>query len=107
MESAKLQGKGNKLSAKLNQARKNEAILQKLAAEIKILLYWLRIDILFFLRKQLGSDYLELLRFFLNHRTFKESRVPERIGKSPRELMMGEKHPHWLELLGFQRFQRA
>ncbi len=61
----------------------------------------------FFLRKQLGSDYLDLLRFFLNHRTFRSSRVTERKGKSPTELMTGEKHPHWLSLLGFELFQRA
>jgi len=61
----------------------------------------------FFLRKHLNSDYLELLRFFLNHRTFMTSRKPERKGKSPKELMTGEKHPHWLEMLGFERFQRA
>ncbi len=36
-----------------------------------------------------------------------ESRVPERVGQSPTELMTGEKHPHWLELLGFELFQRA
>ncbi|NCS01886.1 MAG: hypothetical protein GPJ06_06875 [Microcystis aeruginosa G13-11] len=61
----------------------------------------------FFLRKQLGSGYLDLLRFFLNHRTFMRSRHPERVGKSPTELMMGQAHPHWLELLGFERFQSA
>ena len=240
MEAAKLKREGNKLSAKLTQARKNEAILQELASDIQILLYWLRIDILslagpewsermellnfiieelqlredqahkgikalrvalsnqksdllafaavldqklgdiahkfkislslvrevcllikkslfpnvywqkwnhlykilsekfllvkeaveeamkstprasslvenlnsrlrnyFFLRKQLGSDYLDLLRFFLNHRTFRSSRVTERVGKSPTELMTDEKHPHWLEMLGFELFQRA
>ncbi len=240
MESAKLKGKGNKMSVKLSLARKNEAILQKLASDIKILLFWLRNDILslagaecserielmnfiieelqlreeqahkgiralrvalsnqkgdllafarildqklekiaqnfqiapslvrevcllmkkslatnvywqkwnhlykqlsakflpvkeavelamkstprasslvenlnsrlrnyFFLRKHLNSDYLDLLRFFLNHRTFRSSRVSERVGKSPTELMTGEKHPHWLEMLGFELFQRA
>lgn len=61
----------------------------------------------FFLRKHLNSDYLNLLRFFLNHRTFSESRVRERFGKSPTELMTGETHPHWLERLGFELFQRA
>ena len=59
------------------------------------------------LRKHLGAEYLELLQFFLNHRTFLESRKPERRGKSPKELMTGEKHPHWLEMLGFEPFQRA
>ncbi len=240
MELAKLKGEGNKLSAKLTKARKNEANLLNLVADIKILLYWLRIDILslagpewsermelmnfiiselqlredqahkgiralrialsnqkadllafaqvldqkladiahkfqislsqvrqvcllmkkslstnvywqkwnqvyqqlsekflpvkeavesamkstprasslvenlnsrlrnyFFLRKHLNSDYLDLLRFFLNHRPFMSSRVTERVGKSPTELMTGKKHPHWLEMLGFELFQRA
>ncbi len=240
MEAAKLKGKGHKLSAKLTQARKKEAKLLNLVADIKILLYWLRNDIFslagaewsermelmnfiveelelredqahkgiralrtalsnqkrnllafaevldqklaviaqkfrislsqvrevcllmkkslstnlywqkwnqlyqqlsvkflpvteavesamkstprasslvenlnsrlrnyFFLRKHLNSDYLDLLRFFLNHRTFRSSRVPERVGKSPTELMTGDKHPHWLEMLGFELFQAA
>lgn len=61
----------------------------------------------FFLRRQLGPQYLDLLRFFLNHRTFMRSECPERVGKSPTELMTGQSHAHWLELLGFERFQRA
>jgi hypothetical protein len=60
----------------------------------------------FFLRRQVGPEYLDLLRFFLNHRTFLRSECPERVGKSPTELMTGQKHPHWLELLGYQRFVR-
>ena len=59
----------------------------------------------FFLRKQLGAPYLELLRFFLNHRTFMRSKRSERVGKSPVELMTGQPHPHWLELMGFERFR--
>jgi len=61
----------------------------------------------FFLRRQLGPKYLDLLRFFLNHRTFMRSECPERVGKSPTELMTGQPHAHWLELLGFERFQRT
>jgi len=61
----------------------------------------------FFLRKQLGPDYLNLLQFFLNSRRFMRSECEERVGKSPTELMTGESHPHWLELLGFKRFQQA
>jgi len=60
----------------------------------------------FFLRKQLGNGYLDLLRFFLNHRRFLRSQHPERVGKSPTELLTGQEHPHWLELLGFERFQK-
>jgi len=55
---------------------------------------------------ELGNDYLYLLRFFLNHRRFQRSDRPERIGKSPAEQLNGQTHPHWLELLGFERFSR-
>jgi hypothetical protein len=61
----------------------------------------------FFLRRQLGPDYLELLRFFLNHRRFVRSEYAERAGKSPAELLSGQGHQHWLELLGYQRFRRS
>jgi cell division protein ZapA (FtsZ GTPase activity inhibitor) len=61
----------------------------------------------FFLRRSLGDSYLSILQFFLNHRRFLRSRVSERVGKSPTELLTGQPHPHWLELLGFKRFQRV
>jgi transposase-like protein len=58
----------------------------------------------FFLRRQLGTDYLTLLQFFLNHRQYLRSEVPSRVGRSPAELLTGEPHAHWLELLGYTRF---
>jgi hypothetical protein len=60
----------------------------------------------FFLRRHLGLDYLALLQFFLNHRRFLRSERPERVGKSPAELLTGQTHPHWLEMLGHTRFSR-
>ncbi len=59
----------------------------------------------FTLRRHLGNSYLDLLRFFLNHRRFMRSRRAERHGKSPRELMTGQTHPHWLTLLGLGPLQ--
>ncbi|BDM83814.1 hypothetical protein [Acaryochloris marina] len=53
----------------------------------------------FFLRRTLGNSYLGLLQYFLNHRGFMRSEVPECEGKSPKELLTGAPHPHWLELL--------
>ncbi|MCX7114228.1 MAG: hypothetical protein NTX45_29990 [Proteobacteria bacterium] len=50
----------------------------------------------FFLRRHLGQGHLDLLRFFLNHRTFARSERPGRVGKSPAGLMTGKQHPHWL-----------
>jgi len=61
----------------------------------------------FFLRRSLGDSYLSLLQFFCNHRRFLRSRVPERVGKSPKQLLTSQPHPHWPELLGFERFPRA
>ncbi|MGI4942549.1 MAG: hypothetical protein ACRYHQ_18605 [Janthinobacterium lividum] len=52
----------------------------------------------FTLRRHLGGSYLDLLRFFLIHRRFMRSRHAKRQGKSPRELMTGQGHPHWLNL---------
>lgn len=60
----------------------------------------------FFLRRQLGPDYLALLQFFLNHRRLLRSERPERAGQSPAELLTGQGHGHWLELLGYTRFRR-
>jgi len=57
----------------------------------------------FFLRRELGSGYLELLQFFLNHRRFLRSEHRERVDKSPAELLTGQPHPHWLEMLGYRR----
>jgi len=59
----------------------------------------------FTLRRHLGGSYLDLLRFFLNHRRFLRSRHAARQGKSPRELMTGQGHPHWLTLLGLGPLQ--
>ncbi len=68
----------------------------------------------FTLRRHLGGSYLDLLRFFLNHRRFLRflrflrslrSLRAERQGKSPRELMTGQGHPHWLTLLGLGPLQ--
>jgi hypothetical protein len=58
----------------------------------------------FFMRREIGSEYLVLLQFFLNHRRFLRSERAERVGKSPAELLTGQSHPHWLEMLGYTRF---
>lgn len=60
----------------------------------------------FFLRQMLNNDYLTLLQFFLNHRRFMRSEHPERVNKSPAQLLTGQSHPHWVELLGYTRFSR-
>ena len=61
----------------------------------------------FFLRRHLGPDYLALLQFYLNHRRLERSDRPQRKGKTPAELLAGQSHPHWLEMLGYTLFRRA
>jgi hypothetical protein len=61
----------------------------------------------FFLRKTLGQGYLELLQFFFNHRRFLRSARSERVGSSPTELLTGQEHAHWLELLGYTLFLQS
>jgi hypothetical protein len=65
-----------------------------------------RLRTYFSLRRHLGGDYLDLLRFYLNHRVLERSERAERQGKTPAELLTGQAHGHWLELLGFRRFAR-
>jgi hypothetical protein len=60
-----------------------------------------------FLRRHLGSDYLALLQFYLNHRRLERSERPSRGGKTPAEPLTGQPHPHWLEVLGYKLFARA
>jgi hypothetical protein len=59
----------------------------------------------FTLRRHLGGSYLSLLQFSPRHGRFVRSRVTERTGKSPRELMTGQGHAHWLTLLGLGPLQ--
>jgi hypothetical protein len=66
-----------------------------------------RLRTYFFLRRQLGSDYLALLQFFLNHRRYMRSEDPSRVKKSPAELLTNQPHAHWLELLGYERFSQT
>jgi hypothetical protein len=61
----------------------------------------------FFLRRHLSQNYLDLLRYFLNHRRLVRSERPERAGKSPVEILTGRTYPHWLKELGYERFRRA
>ena len=89
------------LSQALDEVRRNTVRASSLVENLNS-----RLRSYFFLRRHLGNDYLTLLQFFLNHRRFERSQRDERIGKSPAELLTGQPHPHWLELLGYCRFSR-
>lgn len=65
-----------------------------------------RISPYFFLRKEIGNNYLHLLKFYLNHTPFLRSENANRRMKNPAEILTNQKHDHWLEMLGFKRFKR-
>jgi len=54
-----------------------------------------------FLRRTLKGKFLDLLQFYFNTRKYMESRVPERKGKSPLELLTGKEQGLWLDILGY------
>jgi len=60
-----------------------------------------------FLRKQVDNGFLNLLRFFFNHKPILRSVHEYRQGKTPTEILTGKSHPHLLEMLGFEPFKRA
>jgi len=88
------------LSAAVSRAKAHTPRISSLVENLNS-----RLRTYFTLRRHLGGSYLDLLRFFLNHRRFMRSRRAERPGKSPRELMTGQDHPHWLALLGLGPLQ--
>lgn len=57
-------------------------------------------------RKQITSESLDLIRFYLNHQVFLRSRHDYMQGKTPAEVLSGSRHPNWLEMLSFTRFKR-
>ena len=58
-------------------------------------------------RKQITQKKLSLCQFILNHRPFQRSHHLHLVGKTPAEALTNKPHPHWLEMLGYQRFQQA
>jgi hypothetical protein len=89
------------LSRELEEVRRHTVRASSLVENLNS-----RLRSYFFLRRHLGDGYLSLLQFFLNHRRYLRSEHPERVGKSPAELLNGQSHPHWLEMLGYTRFSR-
>ena len=97
---AQSSGKFHALVAAVGQAMADTPRSSALAENLNS-----RLRSYFTLRRHLGGAYLDLLRFFLNHRRFLRNRRAERQGKSPRELLAGQAHPHWLTLLGLGPLQ--
>ena len=60
-----------------------------------------RIRVRINLKRGLSSKFLFLLKVYFNTKKFRRSRVEERCGKSPLELMTGHSHSDYMVLLGY------
>jgi hypothetical protein len=84
--------------AAMNTTEKTSSMVENLNSRIRPY---------FFLRKEIGNGYLQLLQFYLNHTPFMRSEDANRRNKTPTEILANKTHDHWLELLGFKRFKHA
>ena len=60
-----------------------------------------RIRVYMNLKRMVPEKYFILLKVYFNTRKYHRSRVAERIGKSPLELMTGKEYPEFLGALGY------
>ena len=60
-----------------------------------------RIRVYMNLKRMVPEKYFILLKVYFNTRKYHRSRITERIGKSPLELMTGKEYPEFLEALGY------
>ena len=60
-----------------------------------------RIRVYMNLKRMVPDKYFILLKVYFNTRKDHRSRVRERIGKSPLELMTGKEYPEFMEVLGY------
>ena len=58
-------------------------------------------------RQTVDQGYLDLVRFYFNHVPFDARAKYNRRHKSPTEILTGQQHSHWLEMLGYTRFKKA
>ena len=84
--------------AALYSTERTSSMIENLNGRVRKHLYY---------RQESGRGFLDLLRFYFNHTLFLRSTRVERHKKSPAEILSGKPHPHWLEMLGFERFKRA
>jgi hypothetical protein len=52
-------------------------------------------------KRVVPTEFFILMKVYFNTRRYKRSRCPERVGKSPLELLKGEPQPTFLEALGY------
>lgn len=52
-----------------------------------------------YIHRGINQKQLELITFYLNHRKYRRSQIPNRVGKSPVDLLTGISHNSWIDIL--------
>ena len=60
-----------------------------------------RIRVYMDLKRVVPTGYFVLLKVYFNTKKYRRSRIADRVGKSPIELMTGKEYPEFLEALGY------
>ena len=60
-----------------------------------------RIRVYINLKRVVPEKYFTLMKVYFNTKKYQRSRIPERVGKSPIELLTGKRYPEFLEVLGY------
>ncbi len=60
-----------------------------------------RIRVYMDLKRMVPGKYFTLLKVYFNTRKYHRSRIPERMGKCPLELLTGGNYPELLKVLGY------
>ena len=76
----------------LNRTKKASSLVENLNGRIRTFIEVKRI---------IPTSFFVLLKVYFNTRRFKRSRIKERVGKSPLELLTGTSQPTFLEALGY------
>lgn len=76
----------------LNCTKRASSLVENLNSRIRVYMN---------LKRMVPERFFTLLKVYFNTRKYHRSRIPERVGKSPLELLTGKEYPEFLEALGY------
>ena len=82
----------------LSEVKKASSIVENLNGRIRAYIN---------IKRVVPTRFFVLLKVFFNTKRYRRSRVKERVGKSPLELMTGKPQPEFLEALGYNEDSKA
>lgn len=82
----------------LNEIKKASSLVENLNGKIRNYIN---------IKRVIPTRFFVLLKVFFNTRRYKRSRIDERVGKSPLELLTGKPQPEFLDALGYNEGSKA